>query len=117
MAPIDNPWHSRPIDVHRWSDHPEVGKIVDKLWGEFFSVFVVSSNGISCCSKSSREVRLHSFKSGLPMVEVFWGFQPKRPAPERSVLSERTSRGTMPLDDVLLERPANLRCACATHRH
>ncbi len=34
MATIDNPWHSRPIDVHRWSDHPEVGKVVDKLCAE-----------------------------------------------------------------------------------
>ncbi len=24
MGDIENPWHSRPIDVHRWSDHPEV---------------------------------------------------------------------------------------------
>ena len=27
-----NPWHSRPIDVHRWSDHPEVKELVDKIW-------------------------------------------------------------------------------------
>ncbi|MCK4861658.1 MAG: hypothetical protein KAS85_07095, partial [Rhodobacteraceae bacterium] len=32
-----NPWHSRPIDVHRWSEHPEVGAIVDNLWTEHFS--------------------------------------------------------------------------------
>ena len=24
MDEIEDPWHSRPIDVHRWSDHPEV---------------------------------------------------------------------------------------------
>ena len=32
MAEIQNPWHSRPIDVHRWSDHPEVKELVDRIW-------------------------------------------------------------------------------------
>ena len=27
-----NPWHSKPLDVHRWSDHPEVNKLVDRVW-------------------------------------------------------------------------------------
>ncbi|MFY0648462.1 MAG: hypothetical protein JXR00_16680 [Sulfitobacter geojensis] len=26
---IDDPWHARPLDVHRWSDHSEVGVVVD----------------------------------------------------------------------------------------
>ena len=30
-----NPWHSRPIDVHRWSDHPEVKGLVDRIWDGF----------------------------------------------------------------------------------
>ena len=30
--PIKDPWHSRPIDVHRWSDHPELIKVVDTIW-------------------------------------------------------------------------------------
>lgn len=30
-----NPWHSRPIDVHRWSDHPEVKELVDRIWDGF----------------------------------------------------------------------------------
>ena len=30
-----NPWHSRPIDVHRWSDHPEVKDLVDRIWDGF----------------------------------------------------------------------------------
>ena len=34
MPTIDNPNHSRPLDVHRWSDHPEVKALVEKLWGE-----------------------------------------------------------------------------------
>lgn len=27
-----DPWHSKPLDVHRWSDHPEINKLVDDLW-------------------------------------------------------------------------------------
>ncbi len=32
MNEIEDPWHSRPIDVHRWSDHPEVVQFVDRVW-------------------------------------------------------------------------------------
>ena len=32
MDEIEDPWHSRPIDVHRWSDHPEVVQFVDRVW-------------------------------------------------------------------------------------
>lgn len=28
-------WHSRPLDVHRWSDHPQVNQLVDKVYDEF----------------------------------------------------------------------------------
>lgn len=35
MAPID-PHHSRPLDVHRWSDHPEFNRVVAEVWGEWF---------------------------------------------------------------------------------
>lgn len=34
MAEIQNPWYSRPIDVHRWSDHPEVKGLTEKVWAE-----------------------------------------------------------------------------------
>lgn len=33
---IDRPWHSRPIDVHKWSDHPEVRGYVDQIWQRHF---------------------------------------------------------------------------------
>ena len=32
MKVIQDPTYSRPIDVHRWSDHPEVKALVDDLW-------------------------------------------------------------------------------------
>jgi hypothetical protein len=35
MAPIEDPWHSRPIDVHRWSDHPEVAGLTETVWEEY----------------------------------------------------------------------------------
>lgn len=34
---IEDPWHSRPIDVHRWSDHPEVKGMVKRIWEAHFS--------------------------------------------------------------------------------
>lgn len=37
MPPI-NPRYSRPLDVHRWSDHPEVNGVVGEVWDEFFEV-------------------------------------------------------------------------------
>ena len=34
--PISNdqidPDHSKPLDVHTWSDHPEINKLVNELW-------------------------------------------------------------------------------------
>ena len=38
-TPIANPWHSRPIDVHRWSEHPEAASLVDRLWTAHFQDF------------------------------------------------------------------------------
>ncbi|WP_299355955.1 hypothetical protein [uncultured Shimia sp.] len=37
MADIENPWHSRSIDVHRWSDHPEVAALCDRVWDGYLS--------------------------------------------------------------------------------
>jgi len=43
---IQSAWHlqqhiyeSRPIDVHRWSDHPEAKGFIDQLWNDFTSQF------------------------------------------------------------------------------
>ena len=27
-----DPDHSKPLDVHTWSDHPEVSRLVDNVW-------------------------------------------------------------------------------------
>lgn len=29
---IKDPWHSRLLDVHRWSDHPEIVSVVNSIW-------------------------------------------------------------------------------------
>ena len=34
MGEIQNPWYSRSLDVHRWSDHPEVKGLTEKVWAE-----------------------------------------------------------------------------------
>lgn len=33
---IEDPWHSRVLDVHRWSDHPEIIRVVSHLWDSHF---------------------------------------------------------------------------------
>lgn len=32
-------WNSRPLDVHRWSDYPEVNVFIDELWSIFTSAY------------------------------------------------------------------------------
>lgn len=29
----DHRLNSKPLDVQRWSDHPEVKQLIDQLWG------------------------------------------------------------------------------------
>ena len=29
---VIDPDHSKPLDVHTWSDHPEINKLVDERW-------------------------------------------------------------------------------------
>jgi hypothetical protein len=35
----DHRLNSRPLDVHRWSDHPEVKQLIDQLWDVFTEKF------------------------------------------------------------------------------
>jgi hypothetical protein len=34
---IVDPWHSRVLDVHRWSDHREIVAVVTTIWDAQFS--------------------------------------------------------------------------------
>jgi hypothetical protein len=45
MTEIEDPWHSRPIDVHKWSDHPEVVQFVDRVWDEYLPEEVIGGRG------------------------------------------------------------------------
>lgn len=42
---IANPWYSRPLDVHRWSDHAELVAVVERVWDEHCSDFDRSGRG------------------------------------------------------------------------
>lgn len=33
-----DPDHSRPLDVHRWSDHPEIKVLTDGIWMEITEI-------------------------------------------------------------------------------
>jgi hypothetical protein len=35
---IEDPWHSRPLDVHLVSDHPDIDRITDEVWTKYFEV-------------------------------------------------------------------------------
>lgn len=34
---IEDPWYSRALDVHRWSDHPDAAKVMQTVWEEHFA--------------------------------------------------------------------------------
>ena len=51
-----DPWHSKPLDVHKWSDHPEINKLVDELWVTFVGPALVS--GSNNCGKSDPKKQL-----------------------------------------------------------
>lgn len=34
---IQDPWYSRALDVHRWSDHPDAAKVMQTVWEEYFA--------------------------------------------------------------------------------
>jgi|GEM_PF-1611795 len=46
MAEIENPRHSRPIDVHRWSDHPEVKALVEHIWDDWLPEEITGKLGV-----------------------------------------------------------------------
>ena len=45
MAEIQNPRYSRPIDVHRWSEHPEVKALVDEIWEGYLPQEITGKQG------------------------------------------------------------------------
>lgn len=46
MTEIENPRYSRPIDVHRWSDHSEVKTLVEHIWGVWLPEEITGKPGV-----------------------------------------------------------------------
>ncbi|PTX59412.1 hypothetical protein C8N31_1311, partial [Sulfitobacter mediterraneus] len=76
-----DPWHSRPLDVHRWSDHPEVGKIVDKLWREFFPTQTGTRAGPKQKTTSKDQLKVLILDLYVAWLDDRW--EPK-PDPEKN---------------------------------
>lgn len=45
MKVIANPTYSRPVDVHRWSDHPEVKALVETIWENYLPEVITGTSG------------------------------------------------------------------------
>lgn len=63
-----NRYYSRPLDVHRWSDHPEAKKIVHTIWSEYYSDSYPESGQGNKASSSRRK----QFKVLLLDLYVAW---------------------------------------------
>ena len=51
--------HSRPLDVHRWSAHPEATKLRDTIWNEYFKEkFLVGGKGNKAKSEPKKQFKI-----------------------------------------------------------
>ena len=65
--------YSRPLDVHKWSDYPEVNSFVDTLWDEYLTTeFPVSTSA----GKRPRTSTKKQFKTLLLDLFVAWKEDP-----------------------------------------
>ncbi|OSQ42686.1 hypothetical protein [Marivita geojedonensis] len=55
---IEDPWHSRPLDVHRWSDHKEVGVVVDAIADKYLPDAKKSSRGPKQKTKTRDQLKV-----------------------------------------------------------
>ena len=54
-----NPCHSRPLDTHRWSNHPEATKIRDDIWNQYFNeVFPPRGKGNRAKSEPKKQFKV-----------------------------------------------------------
>jgi hypothetical protein len=86
---IDGPRYSRPIDVHRWSDHPEVKALVEKIWEGYLPEEITGKPG----EKRTGPKPKTSFKKMLRVLildlYVAWQEDPECANSRRSVASCR----------------------------
>jgi len=51
--------HSRPLDVHRWSDHPEATKLRDTIWNQYFKEkFLIGGQGNKAKSELKKQFKI-----------------------------------------------------------
>ena len=55
-----DPDHSKPLDVHTWSDHPEINKLVDELWFQVVEPALGGKSNNKGKSDPKRQLRLQS---------------------------------------------------------
>jgi len=52
-------YHSRPLDVHRWSDHPEATKLRDTIWNQYFKEkFLIGGQGNKAKSEPKKQFKI-----------------------------------------------------------
>lgn len=73
-VPVDSVWNARPMDVHRWSDHPEVNFFVDLLWLEFETTNRIDAK--STRGKQPKQPKKNQFKALLLDLYVCWSEDP-----------------------------------------
>jgi hypothetical protein len=66
--------YSRPLDVHRWSDHPEVNQFINKIWNEYLERHFKTSGGVGKRPKSSLKKQ---FKVLLLHLYIEWKQDPE----------------------------------------
>ena len=64
-----NRYHARPLDVHRWSDHPEATKLREAVWIDYFSDAFPPIEGKGNKAKSDPKKQ---FKTLLLDLYVAW---------------------------------------------
>jgi len=63
-----NPHHSRPLDVHRWSSHPDATKLRETVWDQYFKdAFPGGGKGNKAKSEPKKQ-----FKTLLLDLYVAW---------------------------------------------
>ena len=54
-----NRYYSRPLDVHRWSDHPEATKLRDTIWNRYFKEkFLIGGKGNKAKSEPKKQFKI-----------------------------------------------------------
>ena len=103
MTEIENPWHSRPIDVHRWSEHPEVKALVDWIWEGYLSEEVVGAPGRKPKQPFRKQLRVFPAHNGHSRQAQ----RSTGPSPERTCEPSVANRGYSVTDKGIPTRRGN----------